>query len=106
MRYREVHPNHRLKANESRDGPSFIFPHCGAFSAPSPPKSPPLLQEGVELSLDVVEGVFAHVVHLARFPTLFPLLRGDLRSRRRSRGGCGLLRRVLVKLILRDRVSE
>lgn len=34
----------------------------------------PLLQEGVEFSLDVVEGVFTHVVHLARFPALLPLL--------------------------------
>lgn len=63
-------------------GLSFIFPTAeprqvlslSLSPARPPPKSPPLLQEGVELSLDVVEGVFAHVVHLARFPTLFPLL--------------------------------
>lgn len=68
----------------------------------------PLLQKGVKLPLDVVEGVFAHVVHLARFPALLPLLRGDLRRGRRSgsRGEGRLLRGVLVELILRDRVSE
>lgn len=32
-----------------------------------------LLQEGVELPLNIVEGVFTHVVHLACFPALLPL---------------------------------
>lgn len=62
----------------------------------------PLLQEGVELSLDVIEGVFTHVVHLACFPALLPLFRWDL-GRRRSCDGCRLLRWGLVKLILHDK---
>lgn len=84
---------------------SFSPPRSFLRCSLCPVTLPPLLQEGVELSLDVVEWVFTHVVHLARFPALFPLLGGDLR-RRRSGGGCGLLHRVLVKLILRDRGSE
>lgn len=100
-------PSSRHLLTKHSDGPSFIFPTA------EPPlvlslfrHAPPLLQEGIKLSLDAVEWVFTHVVHLARFPALFPLLLGgDLRWRR-SCGGCGLLHWVLVKLILRDRVSE
>lgn len=77
---RSQRPSSRHPLIMRRDGPSFIFPTAEppqvlSLSLARPPEEPPLLlQEGVELSLDVVEGVFAHVVHLARFPSLFPLL--------------------------------
>lgn len=94
-------------ANQAQRWAELHFPHRGASAGARSLSrhAPRLLQEGVELSLNVVEGVFTHVVHLARFPALFPLLGGDL-SRRRSRGRCRLLHRVLVKFILHDRVSE
>lgn len=57
-----------------------------------------LLQEGVKFSFDVDEGVVTHVVDLARFPTLLPLIWWKLWGGWR----CRVLHHILLKCSLRD----
>lgn len=71
---------------------------CLSLSRSPTASSRPLLEEGVELPLDVVEGVVAQVVHLARLPALLPLGRGDPRGG--GAGGRGMGRRPLLPDLL------